>query len=89
MFVQAYDMGSPSKTSATNATVTISVYRNLQTPTFTGGPFNANIPETTVTGTSILQVNFGDTDTDVRIPNYQYHIKPSDYSSFRFDFGII
>ncbi|XP_061182374.1 protocadherin Fat 4-like [Saccostrea echinata] len=64
MLVQAYDMGSPSKTSATNATVTIDVYRNSQTPFFTGGPFNANIPETTVVGTSVLQVNFGDSDTD-------------------------
>lgn len=73
MYVQAYDMGSPSKTSATNATVTITVYRNLQTPTFFGGPFNANIPETTSTGTSILQVNFRDSDSNVRFSNQQYH----------------
>lgn len=66
MFVQADDNGSPSKTSATNATVTIDVYRNLQDPFFTGGPFNVNIQETTAVGTSIRQVNFGDSDSDVR-----------------------
>uniref|UniRef100_K1QE50 Protocadherin Fat 1 n=1 Tax=Magallana gigas TaxID=29159 RepID=K1QE50_MAGGI len=64
MYVQAYDMGSPSKTSATNATVTIDVYRNLRDPFFSGGPFAANIPETSVIGTSVLRVNFGDSDTD-------------------------
>ncbi|XP_052689553.1 protocadherin Fat 4-like [Crassostrea angulata] len=64
MYVQAYDMGSPSKTSATNATVTIDVYRNLRDPFFSGGPFAANIPETSVIGTSVLQINFGDSDTD-------------------------
>uniref|UniRef100_A0A8W8I309 Cadherin domain-containing protein n=1 Tax=Magallana gigas TaxID=29159 RepID=A0A8W8I309_MAGGI len=64
LFVQAYDMGSPSKTSAINATVTINIYRNLRDPFFSGGPFAANIPETTVIGTSVLRVNFGDSDTD-------------------------
>lgn len=70
MYVQAYDMGSPSKTSATNATVTIDVYRNLRNPFFSGGPFAANIPETSVIGTSVLQINFGDSDTDVSVLYY-------------------
>lgn len=65
MYVQAYDIGSPSKTSVINATVTIDIYRNLRDPFFSGEPFAANIPETSVIGTSVLQVNFGDSDTNV------------------------
>uniref|UniRef100_K1PY39 Protocadherin Fat 4 n=1 Tax=Magallana gigas TaxID=29159 RepID=K1PY39_MAGGI len=64
MYVQAYDIGSPSKTSVINATVTIDIYRNLRDPFFSGEPFAANIPETSVIGTSVLQVNFGDSDTN-------------------------
>lgn len=67
LYVQAYDMGSPSKTSTTNATVTIDIYRNLRDPLFSGGPFAVNINETTFIGTSVLQVNFSDSDTDVSI----------------------
>ena len=65
MYVQAFDMGSPSKTSTMNATVRIDVYRNLRSPVFTGEPYATNIPENTTTGTTILQVNFGDDDSDV------------------------
>lgn len=58
-------MGSPSRSSAINANVTIDVYRNLFNPFFTGEPFTTSITENTVTSTSILQVNFDDRDTDV------------------------
>ncbi|XP_065921690.1 protocadherin Fat 4 isoform X2 [Magallana gigas] len=64
VFVQAYDMGSPSRSSAINATVTIDVYRNLFHPYFTGEPFTTSITENIIANTSILQVNVGDDDTD-------------------------
>ncbi|XP_078316513.1 protocadherin Fat 4-like isoform X2 [Crassostrea virginica] len=64
MYVEAFDMGYPSKTSTMNATVRIDVYRNLRSPVFTGEPYATNIPENTTTGTTILQVNFGDDDSD-------------------------
>lgn len=58
-------MGSPSRSSAINATVTIDVYRNLFHPYFTGEPFTTSITENIIANTSILQVNVGDDDTEV------------------------
>ena len=65
MYIQAFDMGSPSKTSNINATVRIDVYRNLRSPVFTGEPYATNIPENTTTGTTILSIQYRDDDSDV------------------------
>ena len=65
MYIQAYDMGSPSKTSTMNATVRIDVYRNLRSPVFTGEPYVTKIQENTTTGTTILSIQYRDDDSDV------------------------
>nr|XP_022314372.1 cadherin EGF LAG seven-pass G-type receptor 3-like [Crassostrea virginica] len=64
MYIQAYDMGSPSKTSTMNATVRIDVYRNLRSPVFTGEPYVTKIQENTTTGTTILSIQYRDDDSD-------------------------
>lgn len=58
-------MGTPSLSANVDATVTISVVRNLQTPYFLQSSYVTTIQENQVTGTSVLQVSARDDDTTV------------------------
>ena len=59
------DKGNPSKSSATNATVTVPVSRNKNAPVFTSNPFTKTVLSTAAAGDQVLAITFTDADTDV------------------------
>ena len=65
LIIGAYDLGTPSRSANIDATVTLSVVRNLQTPYFLQSNYVTTIQENQATGTSILQVSARDDDTTV------------------------
>ena len=62
--VEASDGGSPAQTATSMVTITIN--RNLNTPTWTKTSYVETIPETFGLGVSILRVTATDADTKVR-----------------------
>lgn len=68
LLVEAYDLGDPSRTSSTNATVTINVQRN-RAPVFTSSSYGFTMREDATVGSQTLvgQVIANDPDTAVSI----------------------
>ena len=68
MLVQAYDMGTPRRTSSLNATVNIIVYRNQHAPSpAIQAVFQVQVEEIRPVGNEVQIVTFNDADTDVSI----------------------
>ena len=67
MFVRVYDLGTPSRTSQTQATVTITVLRNINCPTFSNLPANINIQQSQTINSRIFNVSAFDSDANVSI----------------------
>lgn len=66
MFVQAYDLGTPARSSSLNATVNIIVYRNRFTPSPSQNTaYEVEVPETRTPLSNVQIVSFNDADTDV------------------------
>lgn len=66
MFVQAYDLGTPARSSSLNATINIIVYRNIFTPSPTPtSVYDVQVPETRAPLSNVQIVSFNDADTDV------------------------
>jgi hypothetical protein len=63
--IGAFDLGTPSLSANIDATVTVTVVRNLQTPYFLQSNYVTTIQENQAIGTSILQVSARDDDTTV------------------------
>lgn len=75
LIIGAYDLGTPSRSANIDATVTLSVVRNLQTPYFLQSNYVTTIQENQATGTSILQVSARDDDTTVSFLTSSQRIK--------------
>lgn len=80
LIIGAYDLGTPSRSANIDATVTLSVVRNLQTPYFLQSNYVTTIQENQATGTSILQVSARDDDTTVSFLTSSQRIKSIDNS---------
>ncbi|XP_062579030.1 protocadherin Fat 3-like [Saccostrea cucullata] len=65
--VRARDNGSPTQFSVDQASVRITVYRNLFPPIFQGTPYTATLNFNSVSGTTVKQVNA--TDADAQSPH--------------------
>lgn len=57
------DNGIPTRQALSPAIVSLTVLRNQFDPFFVSSPYVATIPETTSTGSSVLQVTARDQDT--------------------------
>ena len=67
MFVRVYDLGIPSRTSQTQATVTITVLRNINCPTFSNLPGSIDIQQSQTTNSRIFNVSAFDSDANVSV----------------------
>jgi len=65
MFVRAYDLGIPQRTSNTDATVRINVIRNQNCPVFNNLPADITISQSQNTNTRVYNVSATDLDTAV------------------------
>lgn len=65
MFVRAYDLGLPQRTSANQATVRIFVIRNRNCPVFSNLPADISISQSQTSNTRIYNVSATDADATV------------------------
>ena len=67
--VSVRDKGLPtSRSSPSNAVVTVNILRNQNPPIFFNTTFSAQIPETVPAGTSVAAVTASDADANVSTP---------------------
>ena len=63
LVVGAFDLGTPSRSSALDANVFITVTRNQFSPVFSNAPYFQSIEQTLSVGSSVLRVTATDADT--------------------------
>ncbi|WAQ96546.1 FAT4-like protein, partial [Mya arenaria] len=67
MFVRAYDLGTPQRSSAQQATVRITILRNNNCPVFNNLPNQIDISQTQSTLSRIFNVSATDSDAPLRV----------------------
>ncbi|WAQ95445.1 FAT4-like protein [Mya arenaria] len=85
MFVRAYDLGTPQRSSAQQATVRITVLRNNNCPVFNNLPTQIDISQTQSTLTRIFNVSATDSDAPGRFSTITYSLIGDDNAQVLFN----
>ncbi|XP_046579033.1 protocadherin Fat 4-like [Haliotis rubra] len=71
---RAIDRGTPTLTASSNASVVINVVRNQNGPAFVGEPYGRSIRQDLGVGSSVIQINAVDPDTQASFGDISYSI---------------
>ncbi|KAH3873294.1 hypothetical protein DPMN_036526 [Dreissena polymorpha] len=85
MFVRAFDLGVPQRSSANQATVRILVLRNRNCPVFANLPTNITISQSQNTQTRIFNVSATDLDAAGRFSTLTYSLVGDDNAAVLFN----
>ncbi|XP_052789236.1 protocadherin Fat 1-like [Mya arenaria] len=85
MFVRAYDLGTPQRSSAQQATVRITILRNNNCPVFNNLPNQIDISQTQSTLSRIFNVSATDSDAPGRFSTITYSLIGDDNTQVLFN----